>query len=167
MPMPCWLKTPWLHQSFGPCVFLSFPLSIISLFLSLYFWLIPWSMEARWAHFLARASKTLSRRHTVPSPTREGSWCLHAAARAVRTGLYGFPRKPGDISHFISLTLGTTRFRSIKGPTSALPYFLIIDSGPPGSSPLKDQKVAPEQGLWYTWQIPTEWPPGPIEAIKY
>ena len=36
------IKTPFLHQSFGPRVFLSFCLS-----LSLYFWLIPWSEEAR------------------------------------------------------------------------------------------------------------------------
>ena len=82
------IKTPLLHQSFGPHVFLSFLLSIPSLFLSLYFWLISWSAEARWAHFLAQASKTLSRRRTVPSPTREGAWCLRAAAWALRTGFY-------------------------------------------------------------------------------
>ena len=83
------IKTPLLHQSFGPHVFLCFFfLSIPSLFLSLYFWLVPWSAEARWAHFLAWASKTLSRRRTVPSPTWEGVWCLHAAVRALRTGLY-------------------------------------------------------------------------------
>ena len=58
--------------------------------LSLSLWLIPWSAEARWAHFLARASKTLSRRHTVPSSTREGAWCLCAAVRALRTGLLAF-----------------------------------------------------------------------------
>ena len=29
-----------------------------------------------------------SQRRTAPSPTREGAWCLHAAARALRTGLY-------------------------------------------------------------------------------
>ena len=96
------IKTPLLHQRLGPRVclsvflsfflsfILSFFLSILSVFLSvsLYFWLIPWSVEARWAHFLARASKTHSRRCTVPSPTREGAWCLRAAAQALRTGLY-------------------------------------------------------------------------------
>ena len=41
------IKTPLLHQSFGPRVFLFLLLSILSLFLSLYFWLIPWSTEAR------------------------------------------------------------------------------------------------------------------------
>ena len=79
-------KTPLLHQSFGPHVILSFFLFLFSF--SLYFWLIPWSAEARWAHFLAWASKTLSRRRTVPSPTREGAWRLCAAARALKTGLY-------------------------------------------------------------------------------
>ena len=39
------IKIPLLHQSFGPHVFLSFFLSILSL--SLYFRLVPWSAEAR------------------------------------------------------------------------------------------------------------------------
>ena len=42
-------------------------------------------------------------------------------------GSVGFPRKPGGISLFLSLTLGTTRFRSIKGPAP-------MDCSPPGSS---------------------------------
>ena len=73
-------------ELWSPC--LSFFLSFYSFSLSLYFWLIPWSAEARWAHFLARASKTLLKRRTAPSPTQEVAWCLHAAARALRTGLY-------------------------------------------------------------------------------
>ena len=40
------IKTPLLHQSFGPRVYLSVCLSILPVFLSLYFWLIPWSAEA-------------------------------------------------------------------------------------------------------------------------
>ena len=133
MPTQCWLKyfcsiralvpvsfflsfLPSFLPSLFLSLFLSFFLSIPSLSLSLlYFWLIPWSAEARWGHFIARASKTLSRRRTVPSPTREGAWCLRAAAWALRTGLYWLSRKPGDSS--LSLTLGTTRFQSIKGPT--------------------------------------------------
>ena len=35
------IKTPFLHQSFGPHVFLSFSLS-----LSVYFWLISWNTKA-------------------------------------------------------------------------------------------------------------------------
>ena len=58
------------------------------------------------------------------APTREGARCLRAAVRALRTGLYGFPRKPGDSSLFLSLTLRTTRFRSSKGPTDELLCFL-------------------------------------------
>ena len=34
------IKTPLLHQSFGPRVFLSF---FLVLSLTLYFWLIPWN----------------------------------------------------------------------------------------------------------------------------
>ena len=52
------IKTPLLHQSFAPRVFLFFlslfllffsflSLSLFFSFLSLYFWLIPWSVEAR------------------------------------------------------------------------------------------------------------------------
>ena len=47
------IKTPLLHQSFGPLVFLSFFLSFLSLSLSLslclslsLFWLILWSAKA-------------------------------------------------------------------------------------------------------------------------
>ena len=110
MPMPCWLKHLCSIRALVPMsIFLSLSLSL------LYFWLIPWSAEARWGHFIARASKTLWRRRTAPSPTWEGAWCPRAAARALRTGLYWLSRKPGDSS--LSLTLGTTRFQSIKGPT--------------------------------------------------
>ena len=109
------VKTPLLHQSFGPRVFISF----YSVSLSLYFWLIPWSPRSKacWAHFLARASKPLLRRRTVPSPTREGARCPRAAAWAHRTGLYWLSSTPGDSSLFLSLTLRTTWFWSIKGPT--------------------------------------------------
>ena len=121
MPTPCWLKHLCSIRAWVP---VSFFLSILSvfLFLSIYFWLIPWSAEARWAHFLARASKTLSRRHTAPSPTGEGAWCLCAAARALRTGLYW-------------LSASTRGFQPL-----CLSYFLIVDSGPPGSGPFKDQQ---------------------------
>ena len=64
--------------------FLSFLVSL-SLFLANS---LERSAEACWAHLLARASKTLSRRRPVPSPTREGARCLRAAVRALSTGLY-------------------------------------------------------------------------------
>ena len=112
------IKTPLLHQSFGPRVFLSF---FPSLFLSLYFWLIPWSVEARWAHFLAQAFKTLSRSCTVPSPTREGAQCLRAAVWALRTLL---------------------AFRVNQGISAS---FSLLLSEPPGSGPLKDQQVVSQE----------------------
>ena len=116
MPTSCWLKhlcsiRAWVPVSF----FLSFSLS---------FRLIPWSTEARWAHFLAQASKTLWRRRTLPSPTREGAQCLRAAVWALRTEFYW-------------LSTSTRGYQPLS-----LSYFLIVGSGPPGSSPLKDQQVA-------------------------
>ena len=98
------------------------PCWLNSLSLSLSFWLIPWNAEAHWAHSLAPASKTLSKRCTVPSPTQEGAWCLCASAWALRTGLYWLS----------ALTRGYQ-------PLS-LSYFLIFDSEPWGSGPLKDQQ---------------------------
>ena len=114
------IKTPLFHQSLGSRVFLSFFLFFLSF--SIYFWLIPWSSEVPWAHFLAWASKTLLRRHTAPSPTGEGAWCLRAAAQALRIGLYWL-----------------SAWTRVYQPLS-LSYFLMVDSGPPGSGPLKDQQ---------------------------
>ena len=124
------INTPLLHQSLGPRVFLSFYSFCLSLSLSLYFWLIPWSTEARWAHFLAWASKTLCRRRTVPSPTWEGPWCLRAAARALRTGLCW-------------LSAWTRGYRPLS-----LSHCLIVGSGPPGSGPLKDQQGGWQEHHW-------------------
>ena len=59
------IKTHLLHQSFGPRVFLSF---FLSLSFSHSLRLFLWSTEAPWVHFPAQASKTLSRRDSVPSP---------------------------------------------------------------------------------------------------
>ena len=106
MPTPCWLKHLCSIRALVP-VCLSVSLCL-SLSLSLCLSLVPRSAEARWAHFLSRASKTLSRRCTVPSPTQEHAWCLHAAARALRTGLYWLSAKPENISLFLSLTLSAT-----------------------------------------------------------
>ena len=128
MPTPCWLKHLCSIRAWVP---VSFFLSILSvfLFLSIYFWLIPWSAEARWAHFLAWASKTLSRRRTAPSPTREGARCLRAAAQALRT-LLVLHLNQGTSASFSLLfsyrRLWTTRFRSIKGPTLNWPVYISI-----------------------------------------
>ena len=72
------VKTPLLHQSFGPRVCLSFFL-FLSFSLSLYFWLIPWRAKAGCVTQGILASFLLSLSH-------RGLW--------------------------------TTRFLSIKGPTS-------------------------------------------------
>ena len=117
-------KTPLLHQSLGPHVFPSF-------LLSLSFRLILWSTGTRCAHSPAQASKTLLRRRTVPSPPREGARCLHERRKPCIKDFIGFLCKPRNISLFLSLF-----------------YFLIVDSGPPGSGPLKDlNKWRPNRSL--------------------
>ena len=69
-------------------------------------------------------------------PSGEGALCLHPLKRApgafvsdtspVSKGFIGFLHKPRNISLFLSLF-----------------SFLIMDSGPPGSSPLKDHNNLP------------------------
>ena len=104
-------KTSLLHQSLGPRVFLSLSLSLRR---------ILWSAEAHWAHFLAWASKTPSRRHSAPSPHQEGSRCLCEQRKPRVRSLLVFCINQGILASF------------------SLLYFLIIDSRPPGSGPLKD-----------------------------
>ena len=135
------IKTPLLHQSSGPCVFLS-------LFLSLKLFL--WSAEALWVHFPDWASKTLLRRHSVPSSHREGAWGLCEQSKTRAGALLAFCVNQGISASFSPLyfligRLRTTRFWSIKGP----------------------QQVAPEQGLGTRTQIQTEWPLGLLRPVKY
>ena len=89
-------KTPLLHQSLGPSVFLS--LSSLSL------QLVLWSVETHHAHSPARASKTLLRRRTVLSPPREGARCLRERCKPCVKDFIGFPSKPGNISLSLSFT---------------------------------------------------------------
>ena len=163
------IKTPLLHQSFGPGVFLSFYsfcLSVcLSVSLSLYFWLIPWSAEARWAHFLAWASKTLSRRRTAPSPTREGARCLRAAAQALRTLLVLHVNQGTSASFSLLFSyrrLWTTRFRSIKGPTLNWPVYISIQPYHPlfllgqwttGRKILKKKTFSGTRGSYHVTQL--------------
>ena len=61
--------------------------------------------ETHLAHSPARASKTLSRRHPVPSaPPREGARCLHEKCKSCVKDFIGFLHKPGSISLFLSFT---------------------------------------------------------------
>ena len=117
-------KTPLLHQSSGPRVFLSFSLS-----LPLFFRLIPWSAEALWVHFPARASKTLSRRCSAPSPHREGAWGLCEQSKAHAGALLAFCVNQGISASFSPLLsyrrLQTTRFQSIKGPQQLIRTYHI------------------------------------------
>ena len=108
------IKTPLLHPSSGPRVFLSFSLSLS------FFRLIPWSAEAVWGHFPG-----------LLRPSREGALHLHPIERApeasvnraspVSGTLLAFCINQGILAsfsllHFLICRLWTTRFRSIKGP---------------------------------------------------
>ena len=86
--------------------------------LSLSPWLIPWSAEAHLAHSPAWASKTLSRRHPVPSPP------LERAPSA-------FVRDASPVSRTLLVFCVNQRVSA-----SSLFHFLIFASGPPGLSPL-------------------------------
>ena len=100
------IKTPLLHQSSGPRVFLS-------LSPSLFFRLMPWSAEALWVHFPARASKTLLRRCSMPSPHREGAGCLREESKPHAEALLAFCVNHGISASFSPLLsyhwLRTTR----------------------------------------------------------
>ena len=126
------IKTPLLHQSSGPHVFL-----FLSLSLSLRLFL--WSAEAIWVHFPALASKTLSRRCCEPSPHQEGTWGLRKQSKPHARSFIGFLHKPRNITLFLSPSLSyhqlqTTRFQSIKGSQQCLTLSDPMDCSPPGSS---------------------------------
>ena len=91
----------------------------LSLSLSLSLWLTLWSAETRCAHTPAQAPKTLSGRHPVPSPPSRGRqvplWATQALSQS---------------------TLLVFCINKEYEPLSLF-YFLIVDSGPPGSSPLE------------------------------
>ena len=112
MPTPCWLKHLCSIRALVPVS--------VSLSLCLFFRLIPWSAEALWVHFPARASKTLSRRCSAPSPHREGAWGLREQSKPHAGALLAFCVNQGISASFSPLLsyrqLWTTRFRSIKGP---------------------------------------------------
>ena len=114
---PCWLKHLCSIRALVPVS--------VFLFLSLFFRLIPWNAETLWVHFPARASKTLSRRRSVPSPHREGTWGLREQSKPRAGALLAFCVNQGisasfSILYFLIGWLRTTRFWSIKGPQQAL-----------------------------------------------
>ena len=85
-----------------PCPFLSFFLS-----LTLFFRLIPWSIEALCVHLSAQASKTQMGRCSASSLPRETGKALVASVNRTSLlswGFIGFLCKPGNISLFLSST---------------------------------------------------------------
>ena len=108
IPTLCWIKHPRSITAWVPLSFFLF----LSLSLSLR--LILWSAEARWAHFLVWACKTLARGRPVPT------W---SSASPVSRALLVICVNQGISASF------------------SLFYFLIVDSRPLGSGPLKDLNI--------------------------
>ena len=127
MPTPCWLKHLCSIRAWVP---VSFFLSILSVFLSLsvsLFLANSLEPEARWPHFLARASKTLSRRHTAFTHSRGRLVPTCSSASSKNRALLAFRINQGISASFSILLsyrrLQTTRFRSIKGPTLCVSFY--------------------------------------------
>ena len=109
------IKTPLLHQSFGPRVFLSLSLSH-----SLFFRLISGVQKLSGFTFLPGLLR----------PSREGTLHPHPLERAPEA----FVNRASPMSGTL---LAVCVNQGI--PTSfSLLYFLIVDSRPPSSGPLKD-----------------------------
>ena len=120
------IQTALLHQSFCPRVLLS-----LSLSLSLSPRLFLWSAEVLCVHFAAQASKTLSRRHSVSSPHREGAWGLREQSKPRAGAFLAFCVNQGisasfSLLYFLISWLWTTRFWSIKGPQQRVRELLVI-----------------------------------------
>ena len=96
------VQTSLILNSLSYCILIY--LSVITSATALFFTLIPWSTEALWVHLPARASKTLSRKCSVPSPHREGAWGLREESKPHARDFIGFLRKPRTISLFLSFT---------------------------------------------------------------
>ena len=113
------IKTPVLHQSFGSCVF-SLPPSLslsLSLLLSGYFFGVQRTSGFTFLPGLLR-------------PSREGTLHLHPIERAPEA----FVNRASPLSGTLLIFCVN---QGILASFSLL-YFLIVNSGPPGSGPLKD-----------------------------
>jgi len=94
------------------------------LLVSSHFTLLRARRKIRWLDgftFLPRASKTLSRRCSAPSPHRKGAWGLREQSKPSAGALLAFCVNQGILASLSLLylligRLRTTRFRSIKGP---------------------------------------------------
>ena len=127
-------KTPLLHQSSSPHVFLSLSLCLLGYFFG--------AQRPSEFTFLPRLLR----------PSREGTLCLHPIERAPEASVNRASPIPGALLAFC-INQGISASFSFT--------FLSVDSRPPGSSPLKDlNKWLPEQELGTRRQIRTEWPQG-------
>ena len=123
-------KPPLLHQSFGPCVLLSFFLSLC-LSLSGYFFGVQKSSVFTFLPGLLR-------------PSGEGTLRLHHIERAPEASV-------NRASPMKGLSASTKEYQ----PLSLSFAFLSVNSGPPGSGPLKDHNNKELDMTEHTHEHPT------------
>ena len=99
----------------------------------LFFRLIPWSTEALWVHFFARASKTRSRGRSASPPNWEGALCLRPIKRAPEASMNRTSPVSGPLLAFC-VNQGISASFSLLYSFSSI--FLSFNPGPSGSSPL-------------------------------
>ena len=123
-----------------------------SLAFSLSFSVFLWRAEVLWVHFPAQASKTLSRRHSAPSPHLEGAWGLCEQSKPRAGALLAFCVNQGisasfSLLYFLIGRLQTTRFWSIKGPqqTGKPGILQFMGSKRVGHDSVTEQKQQPKK----------------------
>ena len=128
-----------LEEAWSPRVCL-FPLFF---FLTFFFRLIPWSIEAPCVHLSAQVSKTWTGRRSASSLPREtGKAPVASVNRAnfLSQSFIGFLCKPRNISLFLSSIFLSTIFfpyRSLNHPPT--PFFLQVPLDPAGAGPRQER----------------------------
>ena len=121
------------------CLFFFFFFFFFFLSLTLFFRLIPWSIEAPCIHLSARVSKTWTRRRSASSLPWETSRAPVASmnrASPLSWGFIGFLCKPRNISLLLSsIFLSTTFFPYLSLNHSLTPFLLQVPLDPAGLDP--------------------------------
>ena len=154
------MKVPFKNKAIGPRSLkqLGLPMSIIfslslSLSLSLFFRLIPWSIEALCIHLSARVSKTWTGRCSASSlPWETGRAPVASVNRAnfLSQSFIGFLCKSRNISLFLSsIFLSSTFFPYLSLNQSPTPFLIQVSLDPAEAGPrcMNFYKVS---GLKYT-----------------
>ena len=143
-----------------PCPFLSFFLS-----LTLFFRLIPWSIEALCFHLSAQVSKMWTGRCSASSLPRETGRAPVASvnrANFLSRSFIGFLCKPRNISLFLSSIFSSIiLFPYLSLNQSLTLFFLQVPLDPAGAGPWHKcfkieegtYKILEELGTWGSWKV--------------